>query len=46
MQLSKIQNASNAVIMNIKAEYVDKIFLLKTVTLVYTYSCITNFQTK
>lgn len=42
-QLSNIQKASNAVIMNIKAEYEDEIFLLKTVTVVYMYSCITKF---
>lgn len=42
-QLSNIQKASNAVIMNIKTEYEDEIFFLKTLTVVYMYSCITKF---
>ncbi len=42
-QLSNIQKASNAVIMNIKTEYEDEILFLKTVTAVYMYSCITKF---
>lgn len=42
-QLSKFQKASNAVIMNIKPEDEDEKFLLKTVTVLYTYGCINIF---
>lgn len=41
-QLSKFQKASNAIIMNIKAEDDDTVFLLKTVT-IYMYGCINTF---
>lgn len=42
-QLSKFQKASNAVIMNIKPENEDEIFLLKTVTVLYMYGYINTF---